>query len=70
MANIVSPNPNPRITNIVHIPYFLGWPGVNPDTRIAKFDIICAGNDILVAKFKRFLLPLLQEDAFAEPKPC
>ena len=31
----------PRIHNIVHIPYFLGSPGSDTDTHIAKFEITC-----------------------------
>ena len=58
-------NPNPRITNVVHIPYFLGRPGADPDTHIAKFEITCAANDIPPAKFQEVFAASLQEDAFA-----
>lgn len=62
MAN---PNPAPRITNVVHIPYFLGRPGAHPDTHIAKFEIPCAANDIPATKFQEVFAASLQEDACA-----
>ena len=41
-----------RIHNIVHIPYFLGRPGLDPDTHVAKFEITCQTNDVPAAKFQ------------------
>ena len=55
----------PRIHNIVHIPYFLGRPGSDPNTHIAKFEITCHANDVPVAKFQEVVAASLQEDAFA-----
>ena len=40
MANIPGA---PRIHNIVHIPYFLGRQGSDPNTHIAKFEINVPG---------------------------
>ena len=65
MAQPPPPNPNPRITNVVHIPYFLGRPGADPDTHIAKFEVTCAANSIPPAKFQEVFAASLQEDAFA-----
>ena len=52
MAQPIPPNPNPCITNVVHIPYFIGWPGADPYTHIAKFEVTCAANGIQLAKFQ------------------
>ena len=60
MAQPVS-NPNPRITNVVHIPYFLGRPGADPDTHIAKFEVTCAANNIPPTKFQEVFAASLQE---------
>ena len=65
MVQPVPPNPNPRITNVVHIPYFLGRPGANADTHIAKFEVTCVANSIPLAKFQEVFPASLQEDAFA-----
>ena len=65
MAQPVPLNPNPCITNVVHIPYFLGRPGADPDTHIAKFEVTCAANSIPPAKFQEVFAASLQEDAFA-----
>ena len=62
---IVPPYPNPRITNVVHIPYFLGRPGADHDTHIVKFEITCAANDISAAKFQEIFVASLKENAFA-----
>ena len=64
MANPV-PNPNPRITNVVHIPYFLGRPGADPDTHVAKFELTCNANSIPPAKLPEVFAASLQEEAFA-----
>jgi hypothetical protein len=55
----------PMIHNIIHIPYFFGRPGSNPDTHVAKFEITCQANDVLAAKFQEVFVASLQEDAFA-----
>jgi hypothetical protein len=59
MANIPGA---PRIHNIVHIPYFLGRPGSDPDTHVEKFEITCHANDVPTAKFQEVFAASLQED--------
>ena len=44
------PYPNTRITNVVHIPYFLGRPGADPNTHVHKFELACGANNIPTAK--------------------
>ena len=55
----------PRITNLIHIPYLLGRPGSDPDTHVAKFEITCVANDVRPAKFQEVFVASLHEDAFA-----
>ena len=65
MAQPLPLNPNPCINNVVHIPYFSGQLGADPDTHIAKFEVTCAANNIPPAKFQEVFAASLQEDAFA-----
>ena len=65
MAQPPPPNPNPCTTNVVHIPYFLRWPCVDPDTHVAKFELTCGANSILAATIPEVFVASLQEDAFA-----
>ena len=65
MDLFIPPNPNPRITNVVHIPYFFGRPGDDPDTHIAKFEVTCVVNSIPPTKFQEVFAASLQEDAFS-----
>ena len=59
-----APNPNTRITNVVHIPYFLGRPGADPDTHVVKFELACRANNI-VDRILEVFAASLQEEAFA-----
>lgn len=59
MANLA-----PRITNIVHIPYFLKRPALDFDTQLAKFKITCVANDVHIAKFQEVLLHLYKKMHF------
>ena len=59
------PNPNTRVTNVVHIPYFLGRPSADPDTHVAKFEMACSANNILAAKTLEVFVASMQEEAFA-----
>ena len=59
------PWPAPRIINIVHITYFLGRPGSNLDTHVAKFEVICTANDVLVTTVQEVFVVSLQKEAFA-----
>lgn len=62
---MVNPDVAPRITNIVHIPYFLGNSGSDPNTYVANFEITYIANDVPAAKFQEVFVASLQEDAFA-----
>lgn len=62
MANV---HVAPRVTNVMHILYFIRRPSLDFDTHVAKFEITCTTNDVPTAKIQEIFTTSLQENAFA-----